>query len=80
MHDEFVAITLTESADTRAEGKILVGPRGTFAYMLTRGDEQLPGHGGAASRLFFFPDEKARAAFEEFGWHPLEEDHPTIEE
>ncbi len=80
VHDEFVAITLAESADTRAEGKILVGPRGTFAYMLTRGDEQLPGHGGAASRLFFFPDEKARAAFEEFGWHPLEEDHPTIEE
>ena len=72
-HNEFVAITLKESAHTGAEGKILVGPRGTFAYMLTRGDEQLPGHGGTKSRLFFFPDEEARTAFEEFGWTPLEE-------
>ena len=52
-HNEFVAITLKQSAHTGAEGKILVGPRGTFAYMLTRGDEQLPGHGGTENRLFF---------------------------
>ena len=72
-HNEFVAITLKQSAHTGADGKILVGPRGTFAYMLTRGDEQLPGHGGTENRLFFFPDAEARAAFEEFGWSPLEE-------
>ena len=70
---EFVAITLKESAHTGAEGKILVGPRGTFAYLLTRGDQQLPEHGGTKTRLFLFPDEEARNAFEEFGWIPLEE-------
>ena len=35
-HNEFVAITLKQSAHTGAEGKILVGPRGTFSYLLTR--------------------------------------------
>ena len=72
-HNEFVAITLKESAHTGAKGKILIGPRGTFAYMLTLSDEQLPGHGGAENRLLFFPDDKTRAAFEEFGWTPLGE-------
>lgn len=80
VQDEFVAITLTGSADPGAAGKILVGPRGTFAYVLTRGDKQIPGHGGAENRLVFFPDEQARAAFEEFGWSPLEDEHPIVEE
>ena len=79
VHDEFVAITLTGSADARAEGKILVGPRGTFAYVLIRGGEQLPGHGRAEDRLFFFPDEKVRSDFEEFGWSSQEEDVPVVE-
>ena len=78
-HNEFVAITLKESLNTGAEGKILVGPRGTFAYMLTRGDEQLPGDGGTENRLLFFPDEQARAAFEEFGWPPLEQQGSSVE-
>ena len=78
-HKEFVAITLKESAHTGAEGKILVGPRGTFAYMLTRGDKQLPGYGGGENRLLFFPDEQARAAFEEFGWPPLEQQSSSLE-
>lgn len=73
-HDEFVAITLKQSEDTGTDGKILVGPRGIFAYMLTRGDEQRPGYGGTRDRLVFFPDEEARAAFEEFGWTRLQED------
>lgn len=51
--DEFVAITLKQSEDTGAEGKILVGPRGTFAYVLVRGDESRPGIGGTRDRLFF---------------------------
>ena len=68
--NEFVAITLTESRSAGAGGKILVGPRGTFAYVLTRGDDERPGCGGTRDRLFFFPDEEARAAFEEFGWAP----------
>ena len=79
-HDEFVAITLTGSSDAGAEGTILVGPRGTFAYVLTRRDEQLPGHGGAENRLFFFPDEQARSAFEEYGWSPLEDVGPVLED
>ena len=79
-HNEFVAITLKQSSLTGAEGKILVGPRGTFAYMLTRGDEQLPGHGGTENRLLFFPDEEARAAFEEFGWAPLEDEPSSMQQ
>ena len=72
-HDEFVAITLKQSEGAGTAGKILVGPRGTFAYMLTRGDEKRPGYGGIPDRLVFFPDEEARTAFEEFGWNPPEE-------
>ena len=72
--DEFVAITLKQSEDTGAEGKILVGPRGTFAYVLARGDEKRPGNGGTRDRLVFFPDEETRAAFEEFGWTARRED------
>ena len=70
---EFVAIKLKESAHSDAEGEILVGPLGTFAYLLTRGDEQLPGIGGTKHRLLFFPDLQARAAFQKFGWIPQEE-------
>ena len=73
-NDEFVVITLKQSEDTSADGKILVGPRGTFAYMLTRADEERPGYGGERDRLLFFPDAEARAAFKEFGWTGLRED------
>ena len=74
-HDEFVAIALKQSEDTGAEGKILVGPNGTIAYVLTRGDEKHPGNRGRRDRLVFFPDEEARAAFKIFGWYPLHEDN-----
>ena len=74
-HNEFVAITLKRTEHSGAEGKILVGPRGTFAYVLTRGDEKRPGYGGANDRLIFFPDEEARTAFEEFGWTALQENN-----
>ena len=80
VQDEFVAITLSGSSHATAAGKILVGPRGTYAYVLTRGDTQIPGHGGAEDRLFFFPDEEARAAFEAFGWSPLEEEDTDVEQ
>ena len=79
-HNEFVAITLKQSAHTGAEGKILVGPRGTFSYLLTRGDEHLPGYGGDEYRLYFFPDEEARAAFEEFGWTAMEDESSSMEQ
>ena len=70
-HDEFVAIALKQSEDSRVEGKILVGPNGTIAYVLTRGNEKHLGHGGRRDRLVYFPDEVARAAFKNFGWVPL---------
>lgn len=69
--DEFVAITLKEAARPGAKGKILVGPRGTFAYVLILGDERRPGYGGTENRLFFFPDDETLSTFEEFGWPPL---------
>lgn len=71
--NRFVAIVLKESADSHSGGKILVGPRGTFAYVLTRGDERRPGDGGEETRLVFFPDDATIAAFEEFGWTPVED-------
>ena len=67
---EFVAINLNRSENSDIEGRILVGPRGTYAYVLTRGEQRHPGHGGTKTRLAFFPDDTTRAAFEEFGWVP----------
>ena len=77
--DEFVAITLKQPEDTGVEGRLLVGPRGTFAYVLVRGDEKRPGNGGARDRLVFFPDEETRVAFEEFGWTPLDKQASSME-
>ena len=69
--DEFVAIVLKSPADGHAEGKLLVGPRGTYAFVLVRGDERSPGYGGEETRVLVFPDEKTRETFEEFGWSPV---------
>lgn len=74
--DEFVVITLKQTADAGADGKVLVGPTGTFAYVLMRDDEKLPGHGGTKDGLVFFPDEEARSAFEKFGWTTLRKEDP----
>ena len=79
-HNEFVAITLKQSAYTGAEGKILVGSRGTFSYLPTLGDGHLPGYGGDEDRLYFFPNEEARAAFEEFGWTAMEDEPSSMEQ
>lgn len=70
---EFVAILLNGSTRSRAEAKILVGPRGTFAYVLTLGDARRSGHGGTEDRLVCFPDNESRAKFEESGWTPQSE-------
>ena len=67
---EFVAVTLRGTAHAEAKGKVLVGPRGTFAYVLSRGEKQRIGYGGNEARLVFFPDEATRATFTEFGWTP----------
>ena len=67
---EFVGITLREAAHAESRGTILVGPRGTFAYVLSRGEKQRIGYGGKEARLVFFPDEATQATFSEFGWTP----------
>ena len=75
---EFVAIMLNGSTRAGAEAKILVGPRGTFAYVLTLGDARGRGHGGTEGRLVYFPDEETRAKFEEFGWTPRSEEQEAV--
>ena len=68
--DEFVAVVLRPSEKSGTRGKLLVGPRGTYAYVLERGSDQRYGHGGDEMRLYMFPDEKTRDTFAEFGWMP----------
>ena len=67
-HEEFVTVVLKPSKDLEARGTLLVGPRGTYAYVVWRGDDKRYGYGGEDTRLFIFPDEAARSTFEEFGW------------
>ena len=69
--EEFVAVVLKKSEGCRAEGTLLIGPRGTYAFVLRRGDEESPEYGGEKTRLFLFPDEETHATFEEFGWKPI---------
>lgn len=73
--DEYVAIALkAPSTSSRARCKLLVGPRGTFAYVIS--DDaglNLPRTGGTAHRLFLFPDPAAMGDFARFGWTPIEE-------
>lgn len=66
--DKFIAIVLRKS-ETGAQGKLLVGPRGTFAYVLL--PSGIHNQGGTSDRLIMFPDETARNHFAEAGWSPL---------
>ena len=68
--DEFVAIELKPPPDTSAEGTLLVGPHGTYAYLLSSEGKRTPGHGGDQTRTFVFPDEQTQLDFEAFGWVP----------
>lgn len=65
---KFIGITLRES-ETGARGRLLVGPRGTYAYVLT--PSGVRGEGGTTDRLIMFPDETARRHFVEAGWSLL---------
>lgn len=67
---KFVAIALKKS-EAGVGGKILVGPRGTFAYLLS--PVGTLHHGGTVDRLILFPDDITRSHFEEAGWSPLAE-------
>ena len=68
--DEFVAVVLKPPEESGIRGKLLVGPRGTYAYVLQRGNDQRYGYGGEETRLYMFPDERTRDTFAEFGWIP----------
>ena len=65
---KFVAIAMRQSP-AGVQGKILVGPRGTFAYLLS--PIRLSHHGGTTGRLILFPDDVTRSHFEQAGWSPL---------
>lgn len=65
--DRFVSIELQGSES--GTGKVLVGPEGTFAYVVKLKDESRYDN-GRLNRLVFFPDEIARAHFESVGWPP----------
>ena len=69
----FIAISLKRSPKSGASGKLLVGPRGTYAYLLRRGDESEHGYGGEESKLVLFPSEEDAEAFAEYGWLPLKQ-------
>ena len=68
----FVSICLNSSPECQANGKLLVGPLGTYAYVLRKGEESTSGFGGEESRLVLFPDEEDAEKFSEYGWLPRE--------
>lgn len=68
----FVSICLNSSPECQANGKLLVGPLGTYAYVLRKGEESTSGSGGEESRLVLFPNEEDAEKFSEYGWLPRE--------
>ena len=68
----FIAITLKPSTESQANGKLLIGPLGTYSYVLRKGEEAVDGVGGEESQAVLFPDEEAAGKFTEFGW-PIKE-------
>ena len=71
-NDNFISICLKPSLEFQANGRLLVGPLGTYAYVLRKGDEFTDGLGGEESRLVLFPDEEDAEKFSEYGWRPME--------
>ena len=71
---EFVAIQLKETGESKSIGKILVGPRGTYAYVLSQDARKIFGHGGRKSGLVLFPDEESLDDFAQFGWQTTSSD------
>ena len=75
--ERYISIGLKPSTDSDANGKLLVGPLGTYAYVLRRGEESTNGFGGEESRLVLFPTEEDAERFAEYGW-PAKE--PEVED
>ena len=63
--DKFIAVELKSSE--HGTGKLLIGPEGTFAYIIKLNEDLHRGN-GRWSRLVFFPHETAMAHFDSFGW------------
>ena len=70
--ERFISICLKPSTKLHAKGKLLVGPLGTYAYVLRKGEECTNGYGGEETKLVLFPDEEDEEKFAEFGWQPRE--------
>ena len=51
-----------------------MGPRGTYAYILSQEARKRFGHGGRKSGLVLFPNEKALDDFAQFGWQTTSSD------
>ena len=76
--EEFVGIQLKETNQLKAKGKILIGPHGTYAYVLKGSEKEEAGHGGRETGLVLFPSEDVVDDFEKFGWKSLRsEETPT---
>ena len=70
--ERFVTVGLKPGSKSNARGKLLVGPLGTYAYLLQKGDEATDGVGGEEWGLMLFPSEEDAERFAEFGW-PVKE-------
>ena len=73
-NERFIAIGLKPAGTSDATGKLLVGPLGTYAYVLRRGEEATDGVGGEQTRLVLFPTAEDAEKFAEYGWLAEEAD------
>ena len=77
--EEFIGIQLKETDQLKANGKILVGPHGTYAYVLKGPEREQTGDGGRETGLVLFPSEDVVDDFEEFGWNQLRSEETSSE-
>ena len=66
--ERFVVLQLRESERRGATGRIVVEPRGGYAYCFRAGTTQVAGHGTAEVGMTFFPIGSDLEMFEEYGW------------
>ena len=73
VRERFVVLRLRESESRGATGRIVVEPRGGYAYCLKRGTTQVSGQGTAEVGMMFFPMGRDLEMFEEYGWSAKKE-------
>ncbi|MCY4633415.1 MAG: hypothetical protein OXG04_02710 [Acidobacteria bacterium] len=66
--ERFVVMQLKESERRGATGRIVVEPRGGYAYCFKRGTTQVAAHGTAEVGMMFFPIGSDLDTFEKYGW------------